>query len=135
MIMEAEYDPESGLLRVAVRDNGRGLSEEGMERLFKPFSQAEGDGTAGSRARTRRIASSRPVVHISNWVSYGHSSACAQPHAWRFSLGPRVFRVRSLLQIPRASMGAQGSAWCVPAGHLAGMQRLPLGTEAALEHA
>lgn len=32
-------------LSVAVRDNGRGLSAEGLGKLFKPFSQAEGEVT------------------------------------------------------------------------------------------
>lgn len=38
-----------GLMTVSVKDNGRGISEEGISRLFKPFSQAEGEGACVAR--------------------------------------------------------------------------------------
>lgn len=39
------YSEEDQTLCVRVKDNGRGLSEEGMARLFHPFQQAEGEAT------------------------------------------------------------------------------------------
>lgn len=36
---------EAGALRLRVRDTGIGLSQEGQQRLFKAFSQAEGAQT------------------------------------------------------------------------------------------
>lgn len=45
--VRCDVDMEEGTdcLRARVRDTGIGLSEEGMERLFKLFSQAEGSVT------------------------------------------------------------------------------------------
>lgn len=37
--MSADFDTDTGLLRVAVKDNGRGITPEGMAKLFRPFSQ------------------------------------------------------------------------------------------------
>lgn len=43
--MEASYEANAELLRVVVRDNGRGMSEEGMSRLFRPFvAEVDADG-------------------------------------------------------------------------------------------
>lgn len=44
MKLAVGYSLEDELLSVAVSDNGRGLSQEGIARLFKPFQQAEGEG-------------------------------------------------------------------------------------------
>lgn len=40
--MTAGFSDE--MLTVSVSDNGRGISEDGLSRLFRPFSQAEGEG-------------------------------------------------------------------------------------------
>jgi signal transduction histidine kinase len=34
--LDAKFDEENRLLRIVVRDSGRGISEEGIARLFKP---------------------------------------------------------------------------------------------------
>ena len=60
---------EPGLLRVRVADNGRGLSAAGLERLFKPFSQAE----AGVRTNTHAFGSSPRDLRIVP------ASPCPQP--------------------------------------------------------
>lgn len=51
--MTCSFDEEcGGTLRVSVRDNGRGLSDEGKQRLFRPFSQAEGQETKNTYGGT-----------------------------------------------------------------------------------
>lgn len=42
--MTASFDDETNLLKVTVEDNGRGLSAEGMGKIFKVWTQAEGTG-------------------------------------------------------------------------------------------
>lgn len=42
--MRCTYCEDSEMLTMDVKDNGRGLSPEGMARLFRPFVQAEGEG-------------------------------------------------------------------------------------------
>lgn len=49
-----------GLLTVIVEDNGCGLSPEGMQRLFKPFSQA-----SEGAERRRRLAAYICVAVVS----------------------------------------------------------------------
>lgn len=43
--LTATFDDSEQLLRIRVADTGRGLSQEGLARLFKPFAQAEGPET------------------------------------------------------------------------------------------
>lgn len=43
--MSVDVDDDTGCLRAVVADTGRGLNEEGLKRIFRPFSQAEGSET------------------------------------------------------------------------------------------
>lgn len=43
--INAFYEPSGSLLRVDVKDTGRGLTQEEQSRLFKPFSQADASVT------------------------------------------------------------------------------------------
>jgi PAS domain S-box-containing protein len=43
------------LLRLTIRDNGTGISQENMERMFEPFFTTKPDGTGLGLAITRRI--------------------------------------------------------------------------------
>jgi PAS domain S-box-containing protein len=51
------YSPQKNrpLLRVAIHDNGGGISPENMDRLFEPFFTTKTDGTGLGLAITRRI--------------------------------------------------------------------------------
>ena len=43
------------LVRLAIKDNGSGISPENMNRLFEPFFTTKADGTGLGLAITRRI--------------------------------------------------------------------------------
>lgn len=49
--LEAAFDQETSLLTLRVVDNGRGMTPEGMGRIFRPFQQAEGNGALFLRSR------------------------------------------------------------------------------------
>ncbi len=45
VVVRADYLPETGRLRVEVRDTGSGISDAALARLFTPFTQADGSTT------------------------------------------------------------------------------------------
>lgn len=51
--LEVEFSRETALLVLRVVDNGRGMTPEGMGRIFRPFQQAEGEGARAERDAER----------------------------------------------------------------------------------
>lgn len=60
--MTASFDRTSGLLRVVVKDNGRGMTPEGLAKIFKPFRcSAAALPSPAPAASSRAAACSRTV--------------------------------------------------------------------------
>lgn len=64
--LSAGMDEAAGLLRVSVADDGIGLSDEQIARLFRPFSQAEGAATkavyGGTGLGAKAVPSDRSLI-------------------------------------------------------------------------
>ena len=55
IVVQASVDAEHGLLRVAVDDNGPGISPDARERVFRPFFTSKRDGTGLGLALVQKI--------------------------------------------------------------------------------
>lgn len=63
--MAATYDALAEQLRVEVRDNGAGMSAEGIQKIFRPFVEHMGGARRQPRSRhapRRRSAASEPLA-------------------------------------------------------------------------
>jgi len=80
VVVDVQDTPNGEMLMIEVRDTGIGISEEGLQRLFQDFSQAERNtssrfgGTGLGLALTRRFCQSMGgAVHVTSRLGAGSS--------------------------------------------------------------
>jgi signal transduction histidine kinase len=81
-----ELDPEGGLLRLSVEDNGCGIAAEALPHIFEAFYSSKGsEGTGLGLSVTDKIVKEhRGTIQVSSEEGKGSTFVVELPYATRF---------------------------------------------------